>query len=270
MLKIRAASSTAPTSCSSTIARPPDSIASMSRARKRSAASGAKQIARALADDIGPRDAEQALGRAVGEHVFLAVDVLDRDHGGDVLDDGVEELAGASDLGRGRLALRDLTKMLPRDEQADEPERDEQAEAEAGALQQIGPQERRRRHVDGERAHQIVETPMRVRLQFVVTGDAALFARERGIDRAEHDLAVGGQEFGLRFRRDRAGESLDRRRHGGVGRRGLDFPAGTADPAQAEHVVAAELPGEGFDGMGAKRRGDRRARRRIAIATRNR
>ena len=159
---------------------------------------------------------------------------LDRDHRGNVLDDGVEELARASDLGRRRLALRHLTEMLARDEKADEPERDEQAEAQTGALQQVRAQERRRRHVDGERAHEIVDMPLRARLQLVVALDAALLARERRINRAEHHLAVGGQELRLRFRRGRDGESLDRRRHGGVGRRGLDLPAGTADPAQAE------------------------------------
>ena len=92
---------------------------------------------RALPDDIVARNAEETLGRAVGEHVLLAVDVLDSDHRGNVLNDCVEELARAPDLGRRRLTLRDVTEMLARDEEADEPERDEQAQAQTGALHQI-------------------------------------------------------------------------------------------------------------------------------------
>src|SRR5271154_6875185 len=92
VLNIRVASSAAPTFCSSTIARPPDAIASRSRAQQGGCPLW-KHLMWALPDDIVARNAEETLGRAVGEHVLLAVDVLDSDHRGNVLNDSVEELA---------------------------------------------------------------------------------------------------------------------------------------------------------------------------------
>src|ERR1700677_839701 len=133
---------------------------------------------RALPDYVIGCDAVEILGRAIGQQVLLTVDVSDRDRIGNVLYDRVEELAGASDLGRRRLALRDMSEMLARDEKADEPERDEQGCSHTGALQQVRAQERRRRHVDRERAHEIVDIPLRARLQLVVARAPAVFARE--------------------------------------------------------------------------------------------
>jgi hypothetical protein len=200
-----------------------------------------KDVMQASPDYFVARNAKEIFGRAIDEHEFFVARIFDGDDGGNVLDDRVKELARAPDLGRRRLALRDLAEMLARNEKAHEPKRNEQAEAQTGALRSDGMHERRRRHVDGEGAHEIVDTPLRPGLQLVVAVDAALLAREGWIDRPEHHLTVGGQELGLRFWIGLRGESLDRLRHVGIGRRRRDFPAGTADPAQAEDVVGPTL-----------------------------
>jgi hypothetical protein len=178
-------------------------------------------------------------------------------------DHRIEELASAPDFGRGRLSLRHLVEMLSRDDKTDEAEGEEQAKAQAGALNQDRVQEWGRRHVDGERPHQIVDLPMRFGLELVVAVDATLFTRERRIDGAEHRLTVGGQKFGFRFRIGLCGERFDRLGHVGIGRRRFNLSTGPANPTQPEDVVRVALLVKYIDRMSAVGRRDRRARAKL-------
>ncbi len=122
--------------------------------------------------------------------------VLDRNRHRHVLDDVVEEVLGAAELCGGGIESFQLTEVHERNRQARKRQRQEQTEANAGTLPHQGVQEGRHRHVDDERAHDVVEMPLRlVGLQGVMTADATLFPRHRGIDGAEHPFAADVDEL---------------------------------------------------------------------------
>src|SRR5260221_14714224 len=109
--------------------------------------------------------------------------------------------------------------MQDRDVEADRAEQEEDADAQAEVLHAAARQEGSGGNIDDEGAEHIVELPLRAGLQLVVAVDAALLARQRGIERAEKRLPVERHETrlwdGLRL----PGEALDRLRHVVVGGR---------------------------------------------------
>ena len=100
--------------------------------------------------------------------------------------------------------------------------------------------------------------PLRlVGLQCVVTADATLFARHRGIGGAERPLAIDIDELRYWIWVWRRGERLDGAGHPGIGRRRQDLASGAADGGQAKIGVVAILLVESLDRMGAERRRNR-------------
>ena len=181
-----------------------------------------KQVLQPPADGGLARNSEQAFRGLVEQDEAFLRKLLHGDHHRHILDDGVKKRLGAADLGRRGFALVRVPELQNGHDEADRRQGAEQAERQANALHQDGVQERRRRHVDDEGAHDVVEAPSDVGLQRVVTIDAALFMRHRGIERAEHRLAVDGHELRIGLGVGRRGEGVDGRRHLSVGRRRLD------------------------------------------------
>ena len=91
--------------------------------------------------------------------------------------------------------------------------------------------------------------------------DATLLARDRWVDRAEHQLVTHVQETRLGLQAGLAREGLDRLGHLGVHRWSLDLSARATDPDQPEHVVALADLVEELDRMRSERRRYRRIRR---------
>ncbi len=69
-----------------------------------------KQIAVRLAEQIAPRTSEEGLAGAIEAHEREALRVLDEDHVGDVLEDGLEELVGLSSRLVDALAFCDVVR----------------------------------------------------------------------------------------------------------------------------------------------------------------
>ncbi len=115
------------------------------------------------------------------------------------------------------------------------------------------------RRVDREGAHHIVQLPIVVRLQPVVTIDAAALAGNRWVYRSEDLFLADRQELRDRGRIGPADERLDRRRHFRVRWRRRDRASGPADPAQPERIARTACPVEELDRVSPECRRDRGA-----------
>src|SRR4030088_172951 len=136
----------------------------------------------------------------------------------------------------GRLPLDDASGMAERNTQPDPADQKEDDQRDRGGFEAKVVQEFPDRRVDREGAHHIVQLPIVVRLQPVVTIDAAALAGNRRVYRSEDLFLADRQELRDRGRIGPADERLDRRGTFRVRWRRRDRASGPAGPAQPDGV----------------------------------
>ena len=162
-----------------------------------------------------------------------------------------------------------MPEMENRNHYSDRSQQCEEQQAHAVALGPDFLHESGHRHIDRKRAHDIVQPPLRFSgLELVVATHAALFTRQRRIDRAQHECALDGLEHGLGLRIGHRGESLYRFRHLGVCRWRRDVPSFAPYPAQAKFAFRTHLLVEAFDGVRPKGCRHRRSRSQLGSQAR--